>query len=108
MIVLWCAICLHARWGKVVSERTQMVLAVGGNIITSWTLFGVNILGVGLHSYGWVQGTFWLLIGFWLTRAPHYWRGLSAAAVLGNQGRASPGARRSLIQVDRNRRRARR
>ena len=58
LIVLWCAICLHARWGKICSERTQMALAVGGNIVTAWSWFGVNLLGVGLHSYGFVQGTF--------------------------------------------------
>ncbi len=68
LIVLWCAICLHARWGKLVSERTQMALAVGGNIVTAWTLFGVNLLGVGLHSYGFMQGTFYALLAFWLSQ----------------------------------------
>jgi len=69
LIVLWCAICLHARWGKICSERTQMALAVFGNMVTAWTLFGVNLLGVGLHSYGFMAGTFWALIFFWLTQA---------------------------------------
>ena len=32
------------------------VLAVGGNIVTSWSWFGVNELGVGLHSYGFTEG----------------------------------------------------
>jgi len=26
------------------------VLAAGGNIVTSWSWFGVNQLGVGLHA----------------------------------------------------------
>lgn len=68
MIVLWCAVCLHARWGKLVSERTQMVLAVGGNIVTAWTLFGVNLLNVGLHSYGFVHGIFYALMTFWISQ----------------------------------------
>ena len=28
------------------------MLAVGGNIVTTWSWFGVNELGVGLHAYG--------------------------------------------------------
>ncbi len=68
LIVLWCAICLHARWGKLCTERTQMALAVGGNMVTAWSWFGVNLLGVGLHSYGFMQGTFVSLIIFWLTQ----------------------------------------
>ena len=31
-------------------------LALGGNIVTSWSWFGVNELGVGLHSYGFTEG----------------------------------------------------
>jgi ABC-type transport system involved in cytochrome c biogenesis permease subunit len=68
LIVLWCAICLHARWGKICSERTQMALAVVGNMVTAWSWFGVNLLGVGLHSYGFMQGTFVSLVIFWLSQ----------------------------------------
>ena len=32
------------------------VLAVVGNIATSWSWFGVNELGKGLHSYGFTEG----------------------------------------------------
>jgi hypothetical protein len=32
--------------------------------VTSWSWFGVNMLGVGLHSYGFTQATFWWLIAF--------------------------------------------
>jgi ABC-type transport system involved in cytochrome c biogenesis permease subunit len=52
MIVLWNALVLHARWGGLVKGRGLATLAVGGNIITTWSYFGVNELGVGLHSYG--------------------------------------------------------
>ncbi|ADG65876.1 cytochrome c assembly protein [Planctopirus limnophila DSM 3776] len=61
MIVLWNALALHARWGGLVKERGLAVLAVMGNIVVSWSWFGVNELGVGLHSYGFKEGTlFWL------------------------------------------------
>jgi len=68
LIVLWCAIFLHARWGKLVTERTQMALAVGGNIVTAWSGLGVNLLGVGLHSYGFMAGTFVGLMIFWASQ----------------------------------------
>jgi ABC-type transport system involved in cytochrome c biogenesis permease subunit len=64
IIVLWNAVILHARWGGLVKQRGLMCLAVFGNIVTSWSWFGVNMLGVGLHSYGFTQATFWWLIGF--------------------------------------------
>jgi hypothetical protein len=32
-----------------------MILAVIGNIVTSWSWFGVNMLGIGLHSYGFID-----------------------------------------------------
>ncbi|MEX0978416.1 MAG: cytochrome c biogenesis protein CcsA, partial [Pirellulales bacterium] len=56
MIVLWNALVLHARWGGIVKERGLAALAVGGNIVVAWSWFGVNELGVGLHSYGFTEG----------------------------------------------------
>ena len=32
------------------------VLAVAGNVAVSWSWFGTNELGVGLHSYGFTDG----------------------------------------------------
>jgi len=61
LIVLWCAICLHARWGGLVKREELMQMLVFGNIVTSWSWFGTNLLGVGLHSYGFTEsGFFWL------------------------------------------------
>ncbi len=68
MIVLWNAIILHARWGGLVKQRGLMCLAVFGNVITSWSWFGTNMLGVGLHSYGFMDAAFWWLITFMLTQ----------------------------------------
>ncbi|MDB5292574.1 MAG: cytochrome c assembly protein, partial [Phycisphaerales bacterium] len=55
LIVLWNALILHARWGGVVRDRGVAVLAILGNIVTSWSWFGTNMLGIGLHSYGFMQ-----------------------------------------------------
>lgn len=52
IIVLWNALVLHARWGKMIGPVGLATLAVGGNIVTTWSWFGVNELGVGLHAYG--------------------------------------------------------
>ncbi|MFI5356321.1 MAG: cytochrome c biogenesis protein CcsA [Opitutales bacterium] len=63
IIVLWNALILHARWGGLVRARGLMALAIFGNIVTSWSWFGVNMLGVGLHSYGFTEAAFfWLLV----------------------------------------------
>jgi len=56
IIVLWNALVLHARWDGMVKDRGLAVLAIAGNIATSWSWFGVNELGVGLHSYGFTEG----------------------------------------------------
>ena len=83
LIVLWNAIILHARWGGLVKHRGLMVMAVFGNIVTSWSWFGVNMLGIGLHSYGFMESAFPWLIGFCISQLglmalgslpPHLWR----------------------------------
>ncbi len=63
LIVLWNAVILHAWWGDLVRDRGIMNLAVFGNIVTSFSWFGVNMLGIGLHSYGFMDAAFkWLMI----------------------------------------------
>jgi ABC-type transport system involved in cytochrome c biogenesis permease subunit len=64
IIVMWCAIILHARWGGLIRERGLAVMSIFGNVVTAWSWFGVNLLGVGLHSYGFMESGFWWLIGF--------------------------------------------
>jgi ABC-type transport system involved in cytochrome c biogenesis permease subunit len=64
IIVLWNALVLHARWDGMVKDRGMAVLAIGGNIVTSWSWFGVNELGVGLHSYGFTEGVLLALAVF--------------------------------------------
>ncbi len=64
LIVLWNAIILHARMGGFVRERGLMAMAIFGNIVTSLSWFGVNMLGIGLHSYGFMDKAFWVLAAF--------------------------------------------
>jgi ABC-type transport system involved in cytochrome c biogenesis permease subunit len=64
LIVMWNSIILHARAGGLVGQRGLAILAILGNIVTAWSWFGVNMLGVGLHSYGFMAAAFWWLVVF--------------------------------------------
>jgi hypothetical protein len=66
-----------------------MAMAIFGNVITSLSWFGVNMLGVGLHSYGFMDSAFVALSGFCasqlafmgLALAPrHFWKKAPAKA----------------------------
>jgi ABC-type transport system involved in cytochrome c biogenesis permease subunit len=87
IIVIWCALILHARWGGMVRERGLMALCIFGNIVTAFSWFGVNMLGVGLHSYGWMESAFKWLMAFDATQLVligialmpvRYWKSFSA------------------------------
>ena len=63
IIVIWNVLILHARWGKLVGDRGLINLAIFGNVVTAWSWFGVNMLGIGLHSYGFMDEAFkWLML----------------------------------------------
>jgi ABC-type transport system involved in cytochrome c biogenesis permease subunit len=63
LIVIWNSIMLHAKYGGMVKHRGLAVMAVFGNVVTAWSWFGVNQLGVGLHSYGFTDSaSFWLVM----------------------------------------------
>jgi len=63
MIVMWCAVVLHARLAGLLRDRGMLIAAIIGNIITAFSWFGVNLLGVGLHTYGFMEGAFkWLIV----------------------------------------------
>ncbi len=64
IIVLWNALILHLRWGGMIRERGMATASVIGNIVTSWSWFGVNMPGIGLHSYGFMDSAFYWLVGF--------------------------------------------
>ena len=87
LIVIWNAIILHARWGGYAREQGIAVLTVFGNIVTSLSWFGVNMLGVGLHSYGFMDQAFGPLLAFIVSQLAigalgmlpeKYWRGIQA------------------------------
>jgi ABC-type transport system involved in cytochrome c biogenesis permease subunit len=97
IIVLWNALILHLRWGGMIRERGLVNCAVFGNVVTSWSWFGVNMLGIGLHSYGFTEGAFvrlalfvvsqfvFIAIGMLPTR---FWRSFAVTAQ--SDARAEP------------------
>lgn len=100
LIVLWNAIILHARWGGIVRERGIMNLAVFGNIVTSFSWFGVNMLGIGLHSYGFMDAAFKWLVFFVVSQLAiiglgllplHLWRSFRSPAPSPASGGGSVG-----------------
>jgi ABC-type transport system involved in cytochrome c biogenesis permease subunit len=64
LVVLSNALLLHARWGGLVKARGIANFAIFGNIITAWSWFGTNMLGIGLHAYGFMEKAPTYLIGF--------------------------------------------
>jgi ABC-type transport system involved in cytochrome c biogenesis permease subunit len=88
IIVLYNALVLHARWGGMVGGRGLALLTIGGNIVTAWSWFGVNALGVGLHSYGFDSTIAMWLLTFAASQAAlivvgalpqQWWRSIIAA-----------------------------
>ncbi|MGE9268667.1 MAG: cytochrome c biogenesis protein [Verrucomicrobiales bacterium] len=56
LIVLWCLIILHARLAGHFKEWGLHIASIFGGIIVGFSWWGVNLLGVGLHNYGFIDG----------------------------------------------------
>ena len=56
MIVLWTALLFHAKAAQMIGPLGLAVGAVIGMMVVMWAWFGVNLLSVGLHSYGFTSG----------------------------------------------------
>lgn len=56
LIVLWLVFLIHGRLSGLVRELGFAVGMVLTNVVVAMAWFGVNLLGVGLHSYGFTQG----------------------------------------------------
>lgn len=66
MIVLWCLILLHARRGGYIGLLGVNIGAVILAMVVAFSWWGVNLLGVGLHSYGFTTGIMTILAAFWM------------------------------------------
>ncbi|MBI4559510.1 MAG: cytochrome c biogenesis protein CcsA [Candidatus Hydrogenedentes bacterium] len=66
MIVLWGLTVIHARLGGYIRDFGISMAAIVGAMIVAFSWFGVNLLGVGLHSYGFTSGIFRALLVFYV------------------------------------------
>ena len=62
LIALWCLILFHSRIGGLIRELVFAAGAIFGIVVVMWAWFGINLLGVGLHSYGFIDGVFSRLV----------------------------------------------
>jgi ABC-type transport system involved in cytochrome c biogenesis permease subunit len=56
LIVLWTSIVLHARLGDLIRRIGVAAGAILSVVVVMLAWFGVNLLGVGLHAYGFTSG----------------------------------------------------
>ncbi len=80
LIVIWCAMIFHARVAKMIGPLGMAVGSVLGIIVVMWAWFGVNLLSIGLHSYGFTSGAannliiyvvcelLFLIVSLWMIR----------------------------------------
>lgn len=69
LICLWMLVILHARLGGYIRDRGLANLAVLGGVVVSASWWGVNLLSVGLHSYGFTSGVAMSLYAYWAIAA---------------------------------------
>ncbi len=56
MIVLGCLAILHARLGGLIKQDGIHFCSIGLAMVTAFSWWYVNVMGVGLHSYGFTSG----------------------------------------------------
>ncbi len=64
LIIAWCAALFHARPAGWLGPIGLAAGAVGAMITVALAWFGVNLLGLGLHAYGFTQGALRGLLAF--------------------------------------------
>ena len=64
LIVIWFLVLLHGKLAGILKEISFSLGLTLTNIIVALSWFGVNLLGVGLHSYGFTSGLIWGFVLF--------------------------------------------
>jgi ABC-type transport system involved in cytochrome c biogenesis permease subunit len=65
LICLWQLATLHARLGGYIRDLGFNIAAVVCGMVVAFSWWGVNLLGVGLHTYGFTSGAMTSLAVFW-------------------------------------------
>ena len=66
MIILWGSVVVHARKGNLIGPIGTSVCAIFGILMVMLAWIGVNLLGVGLHSYGFTYSGLSLLMAIFI------------------------------------------
>ncbi|MBF0432522.1 MAG: cytochrome c biogenesis protein CcsA [Fibrobacteria bacterium] len=66
LIVLWCAALFHARLDGMIKHLGMAIGSILCTVIVMFAWFGVNLLGVGLHAYGFSSGVFLKLLIYFI------------------------------------------
>lgn len=69
LICIWGLLTLHMRLGGYIRDRGLAIMAVIGGVVVSASWWGVNLLNVGLHSYGFTSGVGIALMTAWALEA---------------------------------------
>ena len=69
LICLCMLATLHARMGGYIRDMGMHLAAVFTGCVVGFSWWGVNLLGVGLHSYGFTSGIWTVTIIFWASQA---------------------------------------
>ena len=80
LICLWQLIALHARLGGYIRDLGMNLAAIFCGMVVVFSWMGVNLLGVGLHSYGFTSGAMTSLAAFWTVETAVIVLGLIALA----------------------------
>jgi len=94
LIVLWSAVALHARLTRWFDQAAFAASSIFGIVVVLFSWLGVNMMGVGLHSYGFNDTSFVALVGISFVEiliAAGTWLWLRF-------GRVEPGLRRVVIE----------
>ncbi len=98
LIVLSQLAILHGRMGGHLRDFGISMAAIFGGAVVAWSWWGVNLLGVGLHSYGFIGGVWTGLLSFWgfeflvLLAGLVSWLNARALATPGNNPQDGPPA----------------
>ncbi len=69
LICIWELMILHARLGGLVKQFGLALMSILGGVVVAFSWWGVNLLGVGLHSYGFTSGVMTVLVSFYALEA---------------------------------------
>lgn len=88
LICLWMLMILHARLGGYIKQFGLAWLALLTGPVVAFSWWGVNLMGVGLHSYGFTDGVLGVLRSYIVIEVVFAWLALAWFLLLGPGGPA--------------------